>query len=95
METEEGPQREISYSARWSDNTCVDHLQRGGGRKKRFQLSTNYTGLVILYFRAIQGHSGKTTVVPSLLDNVLIPEDFFEFIYHTGSGLIPKGKVHG
>ena len=59
LRAEEGPQREISCSARWSDNTCVDHLQRGGGRKKWFQLCTNNTGLVILYFRAIQGHSRK------------------------------------
>ena len=42
---------------------------------------------------------------PSLLDNVLIPEDFFEFIYHIGScfnmhsiiasGLVAGGRIHG
>ena len=42
---------------------------------------------------------------PSLLDNVLIPEDFFEFIYLIGScfnmhsiiasGLVAGGRIHG
>ena len=42
---------------------------------------------------------------PSLLDNVLIPGDFFEFIHHIGScfnmhsifasGLIAGGRLHG
>ena len=42
---------------------------------------------------------------PSLLDNVLIPDDVFEFVYHVGSyfnmhsiiasGLIARGKTHG
>ena len=42
---------------------------------------------------------------PSLLDNVLIPNNFFEFAYHVGSyfnmhsiiasGLIAGGKNHG
>ena len=70
----------FQISVRWSNNTWVNRLQRGGERKKRLQLCTNYTGSVLLSFWAIQGHSGKTTVVPSLLDNMLIPEDFFEFI---------------
>ena len=70
------------YSVRWSNNTWVNHLERGGGGKKRFQFCTNQTRTVILYFRAIQGHSGETTVDPSLLDNVLIPEELFQFIYH-------------
>ena len=39
---------------------------------------------------------------PSLLDNMLIPGDFFEFIYHIGSmhsifasGIIARGRLHG
>ena len=45
------------------------------------------------------------TVVPTLLDKVLIPKDLFQFIYHVGSyfnmhsiissGPIADGKVHG
>ena len=92
-------------SVRWSDRLCVDHFTRGGGTNKRFQFCTNRTGTVILYFRAIQGHSGETFVDPSLLDKVLIPNNFFEFIYHVGSylnmhsiiasGLIAGGRIHG
>ena len=53
-------------------------------------------------FRAIQGHSGGTLVDPILQDNVLLTDDFAEYIYHVGnahdvpsiiqSGLIPEGK---
>ena len=53
----------------------------------------------ILYLRALQGHSGRNLIDLSLQDNVLIPDDFFEYIYHVGcainshsiinSGLIP------
>ena len=52
--------------------------------------------------RALQGHSGRSLVDPSLEENVLIPNDFFEYIYHIGcainlhsimnSGLIPGGQ---
>ena len=33
-----------------------------------------------LYFRAIQGHSGGNLVGPALQNNVLLPEDFTEYI---------------
>ena len=56
----------------------------------------------ILYLRAIQGHSGGKHINPTLQDNVLLPDDFAEHIYHVGrshgmhsiiqSGLIPGGK---
>ena len=38
-----------------------------------------------LYFRAIQGHSGDTLVDPTLQDNVMLPDDFAEYIYHIGN----------
>ena len=54
------------------------------------------------WVRAIQGHSGGTLVDPTLQDNVLLPNDFVEYIHHTGninekhsiikSGLIPGGR---
>ena len=53
----------------------------------------------------IQGGSWENLVDPSLLDNVLIPDNFFEFVYHVGSyfnmhsisasELIAGGKNHG
>ena len=55
-----------------------------------------------LYFRAKQGHSGKSGIDPALQDNVLLPKGFTEYIYHVGNanelnsmlrnGLIPRGK---
>ena len=60
------------------------------------------SGQEILCFRALQGHSGRNPIDPSFKDNVLIPNDFFEYIYHIGcainlhsiinSGLIPGGQ---
>ena len=89
----------------WSIGLWTDHLQKGGGRKKRFQFCTIFSGSEILDLRAIQVHSGENPVVPSLLDNVLIPDIFFEFVYHVGcyfnmhsiiaSGLLAGSNIHG
>ena len=38
-----------------------------------------------MYFRAIQGHSGGNLVDLALQDNVLLLEDFTEYIYHVGN----------
>ena len=77
-------------------------MARGGGNKKRFQYCADPSGQEILYLRALQGHSGRNLVDPSEQDNVVIPDDFFEYIYHIGcainlhsivnSGLIPGGQ---
>ena len=74
----------------------------GGGHKKRFQYCTDSSG-AILYLRALQSHLGRNLVDPSLQDNVLIPDGFFQYIYHVGcainlhsiinSGLIPGGHI--
>ena len=71
----------------------------GGGNKRRYQYCTDPSG-EILYLRALEGHSRRNLIDPSLQDNVLIPDDFFEYIYHIGcainlhpiinSGLIPE-----
>ena len=52
---------------------------------------------------SLQGHSGRNPIDPSLQDNVLIPDNFVECIYHIGcainlhsitnSGLIPGGQI--
>ena len=57
---------------------------------------------IILYIRALQGHSGRNLIDPSLQDNVVIPSGFFQYIYHIGCGfnlhsiinfgLIPGGQ---
>ena len=74
----------------------------GGGNKKSFQYCTDPSGQEILYLRALQGHSGRNPIDPTLQDNVIIPNNFFEYIYHAGcavslhsitnSGLIAGGQ---
>ena len=59
----------------------------------------------MLYFRALQGHSGRNLVDLSLQDNVVIQSGFFHHIYHIGcafnlhsiinNGLIPGGQNSG
>ena len=56
----------------------------GGGNKKRFQCCTEPSGPEILHLGALQGHSGRNPIDPLLQDNVLIPNNFFEYIYHIG-----------
>ena len=88
------------HSQHWSDETWKSTMARDGGNKKRFQYCTDPSGQEMLYLRALQGHSGRSL---SLQDNVIIPNNFFEYIYHIGcainlhsitnSGLIPGGQT--
>ena len=41
----------------------------------RFQYCTDDSGKIV-YFRALQGHSGRNLIDPSLQDNVIIQSDF-------------------
>ena len=93
---------EFENSQYWSDELWKSKMAGDGGIKKRFQHCTDPSGQEILDLRALQGHSGRNLIDPSLQDNVLIPNDFFEYIYHIGcainlhsipnSGLIPRGQ---
>ena len=93
---------EFEHSPHWSDEMWKSTMAEGGGNKKRFQYCTDPSGQEILYLRALQGHSGRNPIDPSLQDNVLIPNDFFEYIHHIGcainlhsftnSELIPGGQ---
>ena len=93
---------DIVRSQHWSDEKWKSTTAKGGGNKERLQCCTDPLGQEIIYLRALQGHSGRNLIDPSLQDNVLIPKDFFEYIYHVGcainshsitnSGLIPGGQ---
>ena len=73
----------------------------GGGNKKRYQYCTDSSGTIV-YLRALQGHSGRNIINPTLHDNLIIQSNFFLYIYHIGcgfnlhsilnSGLIPGGQ---
>ena len=85
----------------WSDNRWKACLAAGGGAKRRYQYCTDVSGIIV-YFRALQGHSGRNLIDPSLQDNVVIQSEFFHHIYHIGcafnlhsiinNGLIPGGQ---
>ena len=77
-------QNKFEYSQHWSDDVRKSKMTGGGGNNKRFQYCTDPSGQEILYFRALQDHSGRNPNDPLLQDNVLIPDDFFEYIYHIG-----------
>ena len=55
-------------------------MAKGGGNEKRYQYCTDPSGQEILYLRALQGHSGRNPIDPSPQDNVLFPNNFFEYI---------------
>ena len=86
----------FEYSQFWSDDVWKSRTAGGGG-------NTDSSGKEILYFRALQGHSGRNLIDPTLQDNFLIPYDFFEYISHIGcainlhsitnSVLIPRDKI--
>ena len=95
-------QKYFPYCLHWSDSKWKKSMAGGGGNKKGFQYCTDPSRQEILYLRALQGHSGRNPSDPSLQDNVLIPNNFFEYIYHVGcainlhsiinSRLIPGGQ---
>ena len=67
-----------------SDEKWKSKLAGGGGKKKIFPYCTDDSG-AILYLRGLQdGHSGRNPSDPTLQDNVLIPNNFFEYIHHIG-----------
>ena len=76
-------------------------MAAGGGSKRRYQYCSDDSGLII-YLRALQGHSGNNLIDPMLHDNVVIGTGIFPYIYHVGStfnlhsivrnGLVPGGQ---
>ena len=75
---------DLVQSQHWSDEKWKSTMAKGGGIKKRFQYCTDSSGQEILHLRALQGHSGSNLIDPTLQDNVVIPSNFFQHIYHVG-----------
>ena len=73
----ENLQNPFPQSIHWSDDRWKACLAAGGGAKRRFQYCTDDSGIII-NFRALQGHSGRNLIDPSLQDNVVIPSGFFQ-----------------
>ena len=97
----ENLQHQFPQSIHSSDDRWKACLAARGGVRRRFQYCTDDWGTNV-YFRAPQGHSGRNLIDPSLQDNVVIPSNFFQHIYHIGcafnlhsiinTGLTPGGQ---
>ena len=79
-------QKHFVYCHHWSGEKWKSSMAGGGGNKKRFQYCTDSSG-AILYLRALQGHSGRSLIDPTLQDKVVIPNNFFQYIYHVGCAI--------
>ena len=76
-------------------------MAAGGGSKRRYQYCSDNLGTII-YFRALQRHSGSNLIDPTLQDKVSIGPGIFHYICHVGctfnlysnidSGLVPGGQ---
>ena len=71
-------QKYFPHCHHWSDSKWKKSMA-GRGNKKIYQYCTDSSG-IILYLRGLQGHSGRNLIDPPLQDNVLIPNDFLEYI---------------
>ena len=58
--------------------------QKAEETRKAFNIVLIHQDKKFIYLRALQGHSGRNPIDPTLQDNVLIPNNFFEYIYHIG-----------
>ena len=54
--------------------------------KNMYQHCTDSSGIFV-YLRALQGHSERNLIDPTLQDNVVIPSNFFQYIYHVGCAI--------
>ena len=73
---------DFENSQHWSGEMWKSKMAGCGDNKKIFQCCTDSSGQEILYLRAFRGHSGRNIIDPTLQDNVLILDTFFEYIHH-------------
>ena len=95
----ENLQNQFPQSIHWSDDRWKACLAAGGGAKRRYQYCIDDSGTIV-YFRALQGHSGRNLIDPSLQDSVVIQREFFQHIYLIGcafdlNSIINNGLILG
>ena len=78
-------QKYFPYCPHWSDSKWKKSMAGGGGNKKKYQYCTDSSGTIV-YLRALQGHSGRSLIDPTLQDNV-VTSNFFPYIYHVGCAI--------
>ena len=79
----ENLQSQFPQSIHWSDARWKACLAAAGGQKRKIRYSSDASGTLVC-FRALQGHSGRNLIDLSIQDNVVIPSNFFQYIYHVG-----------
>ena len=89
---------DLKRSQHWSDEKWKSTMAKGGGHKKIFQYCADSSG-TILYFRALQGHSGRNLIDPhyrtislfrTVSSSTFIMSDVHSII---NSGLLSGGKI--
>ena len=73
----------------FSHKGWLQHIHRGSN-KMRFEYCESSKGS-LLYFRAIQGHTGGIMIAPELSGHVAIPYNWKEGIFH---GLFVQRQLH-
>ena len=66
----------------FSDSDWLQYIYEGSN-KTRFQYCQNSRN-ILLYIRAIQGHTGGNLIAPELMGHVAIPYKWKEFLFHRG-----------
>ena len=61
--------------------------------RKNIQYCTDSSG-AILYLRALQGHSGRNIIDPSFQDNVIVQNNFFQYMYHVSCRMCVQFTFH-
>ena len=67
------------------------------GSRRRIQKKNQYCSDIsgtIVYLRALQGHSGRSLIDPSLQDKVIIQCGIFQHIYHVGCAFDLHSIIH-
>ena len=92
---------QFSQNQERSDDRWKVCLAAGGGSKRRCHYCSDISG-IILYIRALQGHTGRNLIDLTVQDNVMIESGFFQPLYLIGcafnlhsiinNGLIPGGQ---
>ena len=80
----ENLQNPFPQSIHWSDDRWKVCLAARGGVKNEDSSTVLTIQEQQLFIRALQGHSGRNLIDPALQDNVVIPSNFFQNIYHVG-----------
>ena len=80
-------QKHFLYCHHCSDDKWKKAWQEVEETRKDTSIVLIHQDKKFLYLRALQSHSGRNPMDPSPQDNVLIPNNVFEYIYHIGSAI--------